>query len=989
MLSDKNGNYEGTVPAVWANSPIKPVQRGLLVPLGVTFLFLLVGFVVVLIALHQHTLDQASRTVLDDISNQLSRSLAEQSGALCAVADMIEDNKSVCDALKARDRQHLLEVYERVFTHLRSEHSITHLYFHGSDRVNILRVHKPEKHGDLIERFTIEEAERTGHVASGIELGPLGTFTLRSVVPVFDDDTLIGYIETGKEIEDILGSIAQRQGIELAVSIHKKLLKRTQWEAGMKMLSREAKWDRFPRNVLVFCSLPELPAECNRFVDETGHEHRSTAAEVVFNERCWRVLVTVLVDASGKEVGDLIILSDVQEEVAASERLVLYVIGVTLALLIALISFLYVALRRIDSGIRIQQAKLSESEERYDLAMSVANDGIWDWNLIEKTVIFDARYYSMAGYEYLEFPSTFSEWERLLHPDDVQQAKAAIERYVGGDCESYETEFRLKRKDGTYMWIQARGRIVARDQEGKPTRFVGTHSDITIRKNWEEALAERHGQFLSMLEGMDDVVYVADPDSYEILYMNRPARENWGDRLGDKCFKVLQNLDAPCSFCTNDKILGGNTGKTHICEMQNNANERWFRCTDRAIKWPDGRTVRYEMATDITETKRLQALASRAERLELAGTIAGQVAHDFNNLLGPMLAYPELIREELPVDAKAQVYLNAIEDASAKIRDINQDLLTLGRRGHYNQNVMVLNDVVRHSIAELKSSLRSVTVELNLCDELMYMKGGEAQIDRVITNLVLNALDAVQEGGTIALRTENYYASESSVTYGRIPQGEYIKLTVSDNGCGIAADVLQSILDPFFSTKVADRRRGSGLGLSVVDSVVRDHGGYLDLSSKVGQGTSFYLYFPVTRDSIDDAGSEDATGGSESVLVVDDDEIQRDVLSQLLSKLGYEVCAVECGETALELQIENPRDLVILDMIMPGGMDGAETYRRLLEILPEQRAIVVSGYAESDRIREAQRLGVDTIVKKPVTMSDLAGAVRKALDRDRAPALSI
>ena len=263
----------------------------------------------------------------------------------------------------------------------------------------------------------------------------------------------------------------------------------------------------------------------------------------------------------------------------------------------------------------------------------------------------------------------------------------------------------------------------------------------------------------------------------------------------------------------------------------------------------------------------------------------------------------------------------------------------------------------------------------------MMIKGGGAQLHRVISNLLHNAKDAMQSMGVITIKTENYYVDDASVAYGRVPKGEYIKLTITDTGCGIPDHVIERIFDPFFTTKTADKKRGSGLGMSVVDSVIRDHNGFIDLNTKVGEGTSFYAYFPVTREYENINESEEATGGDESILIVDDDPIQREVSSKLLTKLGYRVNMMENGELAVEFMRNNEVDLVILDMVMPGGPDGTETYRRILEIVPEQPAIIMSGFSESDRVLEAQRLGAGAFVRKPITSRGIAAAVRRELNR--------
>jgi CheY-like chemotaxis protein len=275
----------------------------------------------------------------------------------------------------------------------------------------------------------------------------------------------------------------------------------------------------------------------------------------------------------------------------------------------------------------------------------------------------------------------------------------------------------------------------------------------------------------------------------------------------------------------------------------------------------------------------------------------------------------------------------------------------------------------------------NITFATNLDPDLMNILGGGSQIHRMITNLLCNAVDALQYIGNIKITTENYYVDNEIGTFSRIPKGEYVKLTITDTGRGIPDDIIKNILDPFFTTKTSDKNRGSGLGLSIVDAVIKDHGGYLDLRTKIGKGTSFYVYLPITHESVDDDYSDEVCGGSESILVIDDDDIQREVTSLLLSKLGYKVCSAISGEKAVEFIRENPQNLVILDMIMSGGIDGAETYRQILEINPHQKAIILSGFSESDRVIEAQRLGAGDFVRKPVSIEIIANAVRTELDR--------
>lgn len=384
---------------------------------------------------------------------------------------------------------------------------------------------------------------------------------------------------------------------------------------------------------------------------------------------------------------------------------------------------------------------------------------------------------------------------------------------------------------------------------------------------------------------------------------------------------------------------------------------------------------------DITEFKHLQDLTNRAQRLETAGRIAGQVAHDFNNLLAPLMAYPELIKSDLPKNHPAGQYLDDIEYAAEQMAEINQQLLTLGRRGHYNLVPLNLNKIVYQITNQITPMPKSLNLVLDIDEGIMPIKGGPSQIYRVILNLLNNARNAMLDVGVLTAKTENIYIDKLTGKFGSVPQGEYVRLTISDTGTGIPDEIIPKILDPFFTTKAPGIKKGSGLGLSIVNTVMEDHKGYIDLESQLDRGTDFYLYFPIIREQIEEVSEEQIVGGNEKILVVDDDSIQRTVAVRLLTKLGYQASAVNDGISAVNCIKDNPHDLIVLDMIMPEGIDGMETYLKMLEINPSQKAIIVSGYAESDRIKILLNLGVGAYIRKPLTYKSLAIAVRRELDR--------
>jgi PAS domain S-box-containing protein len=568
-----------------------------------------------------------------------------------------------------------------------------------------------------------------------------------------------------------------------------------------------------------------------------------------------------------------------------------------------------------------------------------------------------------------------------LDPRDVSRFQNSVLEAVKGRT-PWSFEGRFYQPSGTAVWLRGISSPEIRPGE---VVFNGILLDITEQKHAQLALSESEERFRLIAEGAFDVIVASDEDR-KITYVSPTIEEKFGYRPEELLGRSVADItpvaehadldDAFLAVAAGQKVAGKFLQVIRkdgtIADAEINA-QPMFR---------EGRVMgNLAIVRDITETRRLQDLESRAQRLETAGKIAGQVAHDFNNLLAPIIAYPEFIRPSLPEADPARSYLNAIETAANKIADINQELLTLSRRGHYTLEVLNLNPVVTQIVADLGQFPQTLVCTLDLSPELMNIRGGRAQICRALMNIIVNARDALRDIGEIKIKSENYYVDSEIVGFGKIPRGEYVKLTISDTGCGIPESVRQRIFDPFFTTKLADKKRGTGLGLSVVDSVVRDHDGYIDLVTREGQGTSFYLYFPVTRAADQRPASEEDPRGTERLLVVDDDDMQRTVTSELLNRLGYNVTCAESGETALELLGQSHYDLLILDMIMPGTIDGAETFRRSLAINPEVRAIIVSGFSETERVRVAQEFGAGPFVRKPLTRSSLARAVRQELDR--------
>ncbi|MBK5964371.1 hypothetical protein CCR95_09815 [Thiocystis minor] len=472
----------------------KPVLRRLLPPLTAMVLLLMAGAVALLWQQHRQQLNVTTANTLAQVSGDLRAALKQQAAGLAAAIQPIAADARVRAALGQhageRDIEQLLADWSPLYQTLHRDYHLTHFYFFDRHRVCLLRVHKPEKFGDRIGRFSALEAERTGHTASGLELGPLGTFTLRVVQPVFDAGTLVGYVELGKEIEEVLQSLHLRSGSQLAVSIRKEFLDRRTWEEGMRLLGREADWDRLPDSVLIHASQGRLPDAFAPFANhapEGNHAHGESNHEIVFDGNPWRVSVAPLTDAAGSEVGDLLIIRNIRAEQDAFARLLTLGGAGSGVLLAVILGMILVLLRRADRAILGQQADLRASREQYELAVKGSNDGIWDWNLRDNSLFLSPQWKAQLGYRDEELANVFATFEGLLHPDDKPTVMAYVEHYLHASLQHYDIQFRLRHKDGSDRWIHARGAAI-RDEAGNPFRMAGSHTDITERKLADDAL---------------------------------------------------------------------------------------------------------------------------------------------------------------------------------------------------------------------------------------------------------------------------------------------------------------------------------------------------------------------------------------------------------------------------------------------------------------------------------------------------------------------
>jgi PAS domain S-box-containing protein len=481
-------------------------------------ILLIVGAGAILWQQHRQRLAADIHRDTSGVSGNLRIALDQQAIGLAAATQSIVADAAVQKGVREGDADGLLAAWRSVFERLHRENHLTHFYFFDKNRVCILRVHQPERRGDRINRFTALAAERTGKAASGIELGPLGTFTLRVVQPVFEGGTLVGYVELGKEIEDVLQAIYIQSDNQLAVVIRKEHLKRRDWEGGMRMLGRKADWDRLPRNVVSYASQGRLPDAFASWADnEAGdHAHGETNSGIAFDGKDWRVSSMPLRDVSGKEVGDLLVMRDMTVETAAFARLVT-VGGTTGAVLLTLlVGFIYVLLRRTDRGIRVQQTQLRKSEEYLAITLHSIGDAVIATDTDSRVVRMNPVAEQLTGWPLAEgVGKPLAEIFRIVNvrtrnpvPDPLEKALTT------GEVVTLANDTTLIARDGAERQI-ADSAAPIRDAQGHIRGAVLVFHDVTAEYEVKKTLR----RLAVIVEQAAEGIAVADMDG-NIQFVN-------------------------------------------------------------------------------------------------------------------------------------------------------------------------------------------------------------------------------------------------------------------------------------------------------------------------------------------------------------------------------------------------------------------------------------------------------------------------------------
>jgi len=666
----------------------------------------------------------------------------------------------------------------------------------------------------------------------------------------------------------------------------------------------------------------------------------------------------------------------------------------------------------------LAQRALAKTEERLSYALNAAGMvGIYDWHIQTDTFYSDARFAAMFSVDPNkgETGAPIAEYFGGIHPDDRERIGEAVNHTIATGCK-YVQEYRLLQQDGTTRWIDARGECLY-DDNGKPWRFIGTVVDITQRKRIEEQLAETSRRLDAILNNTKMAVFMMN-DRHQCVYMNKAAEDLTGYTLFETQGRPLHDVihhthpdgtPYPLCDCPIDRALPENNQEQGeeifihkdgsfypvaftaspirdeagrpvgtVIEARNIEQELRARAALEAFN----ATLEQRVTEAVAEREKVEALLRQSQKMEALGQLTGGVAHDFNNLLQVISGNLQLLAKDIAGNERAEARVqNALVGVSRGSK-LAAQLLAFGRRQPLEPKVVNVGRFIKGMDDMLRRALgEEIEVETVVSGGLWNTQIDPGQIENAILNLAINARDAMNGRGRLTIEAGNALLDDRYALQHDVAAGQYVMLAITDTGCGIPPDIMERVFDPFFSTK--PEGKGTGLGLSMVYGFVKQSGGHIKIYSEVGQGTTVKIYLPRVHDREDvltDLRTAPVRGGSETILVVEDDDEVRETAVALLSDLGYRVLKARDATSALSI-IESGLDIDLLftDVVMPGPLRSPELARKARLRLPHIAVLFTSGYTEN-AIVHGGRLdpGVE-LLPKPYSREDLARKIRHVL----------
>lgn len=643
-----------------------------------------------------------------------------------------------------------------------------------------------------------------------------------------------------------------------------------------------------------------------------------------------------------------------------------------------------------NAGLREALNQVRHSENRFRMMVENVPDIIWTMSLKDLRIDYmSPSVEAMLGYTKEEILK--KEFREVMTPASF----SFTAQYIAEGLLRAETDpnqlpplhvFNVEYicKDGATLWAELTAKPVF-DETGRITEVIGVSRDISKRILVEKSLKKSEEKYRSLFENSRDVIYITSLDG-KLIEFNPAGIELFGyakeEIIGAD---ILTLYDEPADRARfKETIREKGYVRDYEVRFRKKDGAR-INCLLTSTYWQseDGDVLGYQgIIRDITEQKRMMAQFQQIQKMEAIGTLAGGIAHNFNNLLMTIQGNTSLMLMKTPPDHPHYKKLKTIEEHIQYGSDLSRQLLGFARGGHQQPKILNLNTIIRMSAKIFASTKKEITVHTDLKADLMPVEADPGQIEQTLFNLLVNSGHAMPEGGDVYIRTENI----SLVPYQLGPyqhhEGLYIKLSVTDTGIGMDATVREKIFEPFFTTK--EQGQGTGLGLSSVYGIIKNHGGYISVYSEPGKGTTFNIYLPVAqKPSENGAAPEPLLKGDETILIIDDEPMITHIGEIMLTEMGYTVLTANNGQAALEIFSSHagPIGLVILDMIMP-KMSGSAVFEQLKAKDADVRVLLSSGYSINGQASELLEKGCRGFIQKPFNMMELSKKVREVLDKN-------
>ena len=635
------------------------------------------------------------------------------------------------------------------------------------------------------------------------------------------------------------------------------------------------------------------------------------------------------------------------------------------------------------------RGRLAEREELFRLISENAADMIAVVDMDGRQIFNSDSYQKILGYSAEELKNS-SPMDQI-HPADQQRVKeAAAEARRTGNGKN--VEYRIRHKDGSWRVLESTSSVIG-DVQGVPEKLVIVNRDITERKLASEALRLSEISFRSVIENAPYGIYRAEP-SGKLLLVNPALQKMLGYESQDELLGLNLATDVHRNPLENRKLNDLFTSQKDFTVVEVEWKRKddtsiKARCTGWMVRGTDAAAPYFEVfAEDVTEKWLLERQLRMAQKMEAIGRLSGGIAHDFNNLLGVIIGYSQVLKRTLPANSPFLEHAEEIEKAGQRAASLTRQLLAFSRQQVLAPAVMDLNILISE-MEKLLPRLIGENIEtvVSLDPSIGRVKADKGQIEQVIMNLVVNARDAMPNGGKILITTSNASLDEHYARHhAGSKAGEYVMLSVSDSGSGIDPETLAHVFEPFFTTK--ELGKGTGLGLATVYGVVKQSEGYVWVRSVLDKGTCFEIYLPRIEDPVtveeSIAPTTETLHGSETILLVEDSAPLRKLSHMLLSQHGYHVLSAGDGLEALEKTKQNPGriNLLLTDVIMP-GLNGCDLAKRLLLVQPGLKVLYMSGYTDDAIVNHGVLESGTYLLPKPFSEESLIRKVREVLNTDQ------